>query len=190
MVQKINPHPAQGCNRSPFPAPYYVLQNLQILGVFRPFLQRSTRIILPYPKFSMGLPFWPGTFWDRQRSQKHLDLFLKFIYYEKAKKLCKISTVDLFYVVLSSQIYGGDFAKLCGLLRMHNEISHDLAHFEPKIMPLHALIAFLAFLIVAFKWYRFSSCKFYKTGHLSNCWHLLFRCQYTTVYIMGKNVSR
>ena len=29
---------------------------------------------------------------------------------------------------------------------MHNKISHDLAHFEPKIMPLHALIAFFSML--------------------------------------------
>ena len=43
MVQKINPHPATGCNRSP---PYYVFQKMQFLGVFRPFLQRS----LPDPK--------------------------------------------------------------------------------------------------------------------------------------------
>ena len=29
MVQKINPHPAQGCNRSP---PYYVFSKDAILG--------------------------------------------------------------------------------------------------------------------------------------------------------------
>ena len=37
MVQKINPHPAPGCNRSP-PTMYF--QMMQFLGVFRPFLQR------------------------------------------------------------------------------------------------------------------------------------------------------
>ena len=38
MVQKTNPHPAPGCNRSP-PTMYF--QKMQFLGVFRPFLQRS-----------------------------------------------------------------------------------------------------------------------------------------------------
>ena len=38
MVQKINPHPAPGCNSSP-PTMYF--QKMQFLGVFRPFLQRS-----------------------------------------------------------------------------------------------------------------------------------------------------
>ena len=38
MVQKINPHTAPGCNRSP-PTVYF--QKMQLLGVFRPFLQRS-----------------------------------------------------------------------------------------------------------------------------------------------------
>ena len=38
MVQKINPHPALGCNRSP---PIMYFQKMQFLGVFRPFLQRS-----------------------------------------------------------------------------------------------------------------------------------------------------
>ena len=38
MVQKTNPHPALGCNRSP-PTMYF--QKMQFLGVFRPFLQRS-----------------------------------------------------------------------------------------------------------------------------------------------------
>ena len=38
MVQKINPHPAPGCNRSP-PTMYF--QKMQFFGAFRPFLQRS-----------------------------------------------------------------------------------------------------------------------------------------------------
>ena len=33
MVQKINPHPAPGCNRTP-PTMYF--QKMQFLGVFRP----------------------------------------------------------------------------------------------------------------------------------------------------------
>ena len=40
MVQKINPHLAPGCNRSP-PPPTMYFQKMQFLGVFRPFLQRS-----------------------------------------------------------------------------------------------------------------------------------------------------
>ena len=42
----------------------------------------------------------------------------KFIYSEKASKFCKISTVDLTGTTLG-QIYGGDFAKFCGLLRIY-----------------------------------------------------------------------
>jgi hypothetical protein len=47
---------------------------------------------------------------------------------------------------------------------MHNKISHDLAHFEPKIMPLHALIAFFSIL-------NGIGClpvDYTKTGHLSD----------------------
>ena len=42
----------------------------------------------------------------------------KFIYSEKASKFCKISTVDLTGTTLG-QIYGGDFTKFCGLLRIY-----------------------------------------------------------------------
>ena len=48
--------------------------------------------------------------------------FLKFIYSEKATKFC---TVDLSYVLSASQIYSGDFAKFCGLLRIY-ELYRDL----------------------------------------------------------------
>ena len=41
-----------------------------------------------------------------------------FIYSEKATKFCEISTVDL-TVSTKEQIYGGDFAKICGLLRIY-----------------------------------------------------------------------
>ena len=44
---------------------------------------------------------------------------VKFIYSEKATKFCKISTLYLSYVSSNSQIYGGDFAKFCGLLRIY-----------------------------------------------------------------------
>ena len=38
---------------------------------------------------------------------------VKFIYSEKATKFCEISTVE-------GQIYGGDLAKFCGLLRIYD----------------------------------------------------------------------
>ena len=43
----------------------------------------------------------------------HCTLYVKFIHSEKATKL------DLFYVHNNAQIYGGDFAKFCGLLRIY-----------------------------------------------------------------------
>ena len=48
MVQKINPHPAPGCNRSP-PTMYF--QKIQLLGVFRPFLQLSLSKVIVYRRF-------------------------------------------------------------------------------------------------------------------------------------------
>ena len=44
---------------------------------------------------------------------------VKFIYSEKATKFSEISTVDLSYVSSASQIYGGDFARFGGLLRIY-----------------------------------------------------------------------
>ena len=44
---------------------------------------------------------------------------VKFIYSEKATKFCEISTVDLTVTAYVGQIYGGDFAKTCGLLRIY-----------------------------------------------------------------------
>ena len=43
---------------------------------------------------------------------------LKYIYHEKVTKFCEFSTVDLSYVV-TGQMYGGDFAKFCGLHRIY-----------------------------------------------------------------------
>ena len=43
---------------------------------------------------------------------------IKFIYSEKATNFCKIPTVDLTDWHYIGQIYGGDFAKFCGLLRI------------------------------------------------------------------------
>ena len=48
------------------------------------------------------------------------DYFLlKFIYSEKATNFYEISTVDLTVTTFVGQIYGGDFAKFCGLLRIY-----------------------------------------------------------------------
>ena len=43
---------------------------------------------------------------------------VKFIYSEKATKVCEISTVDLTGNYIG-QIYGGDLAKFCSLLRIY-----------------------------------------------------------------------
>ena len=45
----------------------------------------------------------------------------EFIYSDKATKFCEISTVDLSYVCSNGQIYSGNFAKLCGLLRIFEQ---------------------------------------------------------------------
>ena len=45
--------------------------------------------------------------------------YVKFICSEKATHFYEISTIDLFYVVSNGHIYGGDFAKFCGLLRTY-----------------------------------------------------------------------
>ena len=50
-------------------------------------------------------------------------LDMKFIYSEKATKFCEISTIDLTATKYMGQIYGGDFAKNCGLLRIY-ELYH------------------------------------------------------------------
>ena len=44
---------------------------------------------------------------------------IKFIYSEKAKKIYEISTVDLTGTKYIGQIYGLDFTKICGLLRIY-----------------------------------------------------------------------
>ena len=49
-----------------------------------------------------------------------LYYFLKFKYSNKATKFCEISAVDLTVTTYVGQIYyGGDFTKICGLLRMY-----------------------------------------------------------------------
>ena len=64
----------------------------------------------------------------RTGTGRPLQEMLKFIYPQKATKFCKIFTIDLSYVVTgprsNSQIYGGDFAKFCVLLRIYER--HNL----------------------------------------------------------------
>ena len=50
---------------------------------------------------------------------KNVSILVKFIYSEKATIFCEISTVDLTTTTYIGQIYGGDFTKLCGLLRIY-----------------------------------------------------------------------
>ena len=45
-------------------------------------------------------------------------IMLKFICSDDATKFCEISTLEWF-VGSNGQIYGGDFAKFCGLLRIY-----------------------------------------------------------------------
>ena len=45
--------------------------------------------------------------------------YSKFRYSQKATKFFKISTVDLTFTRYVGQIYGGDFTKICGLLRIY-----------------------------------------------------------------------
>ena len=44
---------------------------------------------------------------------------LEFISSEKTTKFFEMSTVDLSYICSNGQIYDGDFAKFCGLLRIY-----------------------------------------------------------------------
>ena len=46
-------------------------------------------------------------------------LGLNFMYSEKAPKFCKISFVPWFVLCSDGQIFGRDFAKFCGLLRIY-----------------------------------------------------------------------
>ena len=69
---------------------------------------------------------------------------VKFIYAEKATKFCEISTADhkilrnlhrrfdLHYI---GQIYGGDFAKFCGLLRIYELYKIFISYFSEAESP-------------------------------------------------------
>ena len=68
--------------------------------------------------YSKDKLFLIATFYS---SHRHVYLpTVKFIYSEKVKIFCEISTVvGLSYVCSNGQIYGGDFAKFFGLLRIY-----------------------------------------------------------------------
>ena len=54
-----------------------------------------------------------------QIAESHIQKNSAKVHSEKATNSCEISTADLSYVVCNGQIYGGDFAKFCGLLRIY-----------------------------------------------------------------------
>ena len=60
---------------------------------------------------------------------KNVRMNLKFIYSEKATKFCEISTLDLTVTKYIGQIYGGDFAKIRGLLRIYELYKKKRANF-------------------------------------------------------------
>ena len=67
---------------------------------------------------------WPicdlfSSFWSR------IWIHVMFIYSQKATNFCEISTLDLSYVLHNGQIYAGDFAKFCDLLKIY-ELYHDI----------------------------------------------------------------
>ena len=66
--------------------------------------------------FSQDYFFSKGT---RTLGWRKYPILIKFIYSEKATKFCEISTVLRFDRYYIGQIYSGDFAKICGLLRIY-----------------------------------------------------------------------
>ena len=54
-----------------------------------------------------------------KKQMKTIWVEVKFIYSEKATNFWEIYTVDLTVTMCIGQIYGGDFAKICGLLRIY-----------------------------------------------------------------------
>ena len=56
--------------------------------------------------------------WQVKYFPRLVRFCLKFIYSKKATKCCEISIVDLIVTTYIGQIYGEDFAKICGLLRI------------------------------------------------------------------------
>ena len=54
-----------------------------------------------------------------------MDVYIKFIYSEMATNFWEVSTVDLTVTTYNiGQIYGGDFTKFCGLLRIYELYIH------------------------------------------------------------------
>ena len=61
---------------------------------------------------------------SKQKFCSWIIVKVKFKYSEKATNFCEISTIDLFVLCSNSQIYSGDFAKFCGLLRIYELYLH------------------------------------------------------------------
>ena len=59
------------------------------------------------------------TIWHSNFSIVSKKILVKFIYSEKATNFCAVSILNLSYVSSNRQIYGGDCARFCGLLRMY-----------------------------------------------------------------------
>ena len=92
MVQKINPHPAPGCNRSP-PPPTMYFQKMQFLGVFRPFLQRSLgRISLDYSQKHVLVPKLCRILFEGASS--HL-IFMHSCFHRFKKSLASIGPLEI-----------------------------------------------------------------------------------------------
>ena len=81
---------------------------------------------------------------------------LKFIYSGKATKFCEISIVDLSYVCSASQIYGGDLANVCGLLRIHElYVPTRLNHLKRSLIKLLKMAQYQqSFSVTLHKYYQ------------------------------------
>ena len=62
------------------------------------------------------------------QSENLTQYLVKFIYSEKATNFFEISTVDLSYVRSNGQIYGVDFAKFCGPLRIYELYEYPMVN--------------------------------------------------------------
>ena len=143
MVQKINPHPATGCNRSP-PTMYF--QKIQFLGVFRPFLQRSLPYITHGHGFSKTSQLFSyiqnsvRTWSDFTCSPDHClvvkELKLKIRVTEKCQLLCQ-STCLLNAVPPFSAALWLAFSNFVQKLRgISTKILASFYHFPPNFLKL------------------------------------------------------
>ena len=91
MVQKINPRPVLGCNRSP--PSYYVFQKMQFLEVFRPFFQRS----LTYYKFlsRSSSSHTKGKSWASHQLKKMFALLASYFIFAEERPREKRNTIAM-----------------------------------------------------------------------------------------------